>query len=128
MASRRGSTWSFLGRPTNEPSPQPPTSAHLPTLPARQACRTFGVCVQCPRTHWYQTILPLREPLLVEAGASLSATLTMTKNRRRSYDIAIGLCAESVDESGERATQTQRNVVFLQDMLCRYLWSGRTII
>ena len=115
----------FLGSTDQRTLSTAPDVRHLPTLPARQACRTFGVCVQCPRTHWYQTILPLREPLLVEAGASLSATLTMTKNRRRSYDIEIGLCAESVDESGERATQSQRNVVFLQDMLCRYLWSGR---
>lgn len=44
-----------------------------------------------PRTHWYQTILPLKEPLIVTNGASIGGQLTMTKNRRRSYDLDFEL-------------------------------------
>ena len=52
--------------------------------------------------------------------------MIMTKNRRRSYDIALEMTVEGASGESEAATKvTERNVVFLQDMICRYLWSGR---
>ena len=36
------------------------------------------------------------------------------------------LCLKQVAEGvAENDTSKQANVVFLQDMICRYLWSGR---
>jgi hypothetical protein len=130
--------------------------------------RTLSTSPDLPRTHWYQTILPLKEPLIVRRGCTVGGELTMTKNRRRSYDIDIQMvracvcvcswlercvacsygsplvltacrwCAcvrvrsscvsgqVSEGGDGDETTQTkQSNVVFLQDMICRYLWSGR---
>ncbi len=53
--------------------------------------RTLTTSPDQPRTHWYQTILPLKEPLVVNNGARIGGHLTMTKNRRRSYDIQFEL-------------------------------------
>ena len=56
----------------------------------------------------------------------MGGSLIMTKNRRRSYDIDLEMTVEGASGESEAATKvTERNVVFLQDMICRYLWSGR---
>ena len=62
--------------------------------------RTLTTSPDQPRTHWYQTILPLKEPLVVNNGASIGGHLTMTKNRRRSYDVHFELVRAASCEFG----------------------------
>jgi histone-arginine methyltransferase CARM1 len=122
---------------------------------------TLSTAPDNPKTHWYQTILPLHTPLLVPLGHEVGGSMRLTRNRRRSYDIVLEMGAEkppdgddddgstdpvpedddegpeetvtasaaekkkAKEQASEAATQTSRNVIFLQDMITRYIWSNR---
>ena len=52
-----------------------------------------------PGTHWYQCRILLREPIAVNEGQRLSATLRMVGNDRYSYDLTLTIALPGTERA-----------------------------
>lgn len=52
-----------------------------------------------PGTHWYQCRILLREPIAVNEGQRLSATLRMVGNERYSYDLTLTIALPGTEQA-----------------------------
>lgn len=65
---------------------------------------------ECPKTHWYQCRLLLREPIAVNKGQRVVGNLHFTANNSFSYNVGIMVGIEGT-------TVVSRNCVNLKDQV-----------